>query len=63
MGLSIVLGYDREIINEKKTNNYEKFNDKKEYPKGISFGIKSLDIKVHVFGLELLELQFFHPLY
>lgn len=24
----------------KNINNYKKFNDKKEYPKGISFGIK-----------------------
>lgn len=31
----------------------KRFNDKKEYPKGISFGIKSIDIKVRVFGLEL----------
>ena len=46
----------------RKINNYEKFNDKKEYPKGNSFGIKSIDIKVRVLGLELLELQYVHPL-
>lgn len=29
----------------RKINNYEKINDKKEYPKGKSFGIKVVLVK------------------